>query len=121
MIESTTIGILAVGVLALTAGVAVRGILTDGTRTAYASLKSKVAQWASHDVAVVEKVYRSSPKKARLTEIIERRPPVDRATLRDLTVTLIEALKADACRGSIGVSIRKLDEMLDQLKALHLT
>ena len=117
MAGSTTIGYLAVKVLAMTAEVALKGILGKSTRKAYANLRGKIAQWADGDVAVMEKMYTSFTRKAHIAKVIEQQSATDQASIKDLTAALIEALKRDVRRGSIGISIRRLEAMHEQLRA----
>ena len=118
MIGSVTVGSLAATVLSMTAEAALRGILGESTRRAYANLKERIAQWANGDVGISERMYMSSVRKALVAKVIEQRSQADQASIRDLTAALIEALKRDAQQGSVGVSLRRLDAMQEQLRAV---
>ncbi len=118
MISSLTIGSLAATVLAMTAEASPRGILGETTRGAYAALKTRIAQWASRDVAILERMYASWTRKDHIAKIIEQQPPADQASIKDLTSALLEGLKQDVLRGSVGISIRRLEVMHQQLMAV---
>lgn len=118
MIGSVTVGSLAATALSMTAEAALRGILGESTRTAYANLKERIAQWVNGDVGILERTDMSSVRKALVAKIIEQRSQADQVRIRDLTAALIEALKRDAQRGSVGISLRRLDAMQEQLRAV---
>jgi hypothetical protein len=121
MIGSLTIGSFAVMALSMTAEAAAKGILGKASRNTYASLKEKISQWADCDFTILEKMYTSWTRKAHIAKVIEQRPPVDQAHIRDLTAALIEALKRDVRRGSVGISLRRLEAMQEQLMAVSVT
>ena len=115
MIGSVTVGSLAVTVLAMTADVALKGILGE-YQTGIREPEREIALWAN--VAILEKMYTSSVRKAHVATVIEQRSQADQASIRDLTAALIEALKRDVQQGSVGISLRRLEAMQEQLRAI---
>jgi hypothetical protein len=115
MSNSATIGSLAVLLLTMVAEAAPRGILGQSTRSAYSNLKEKIAQWANSDGAFLEQRQALATRSARIASTIEQQPPEEQAKVKNLSVALIEALKTDALRGSLGISLRRLETIHAQL------
>jgi len=115
MSSSVTIGSVAVLALTMVAEAAPRGILGEGTRRAYSNLKAKIAEWINSDGAFLEQRLALVAWRARIAKAIEQQSPEEQANVRTLVVDLIEALKKDALRGSLGISIRRLDAIHAQL------
>jgi hypothetical protein len=115
MSNSATIGSLAVLLLTMVAEAAPRGILGQGTRSAYSNLKEKIAQWTNSDGAFLEQRQALATRSARIASTIEQQPPEEQANVKNLSVALIEALKTDALRGSLGISLRRLQTIHAQL------
>jgi hypothetical protein len=115
MTYSVTIGSLAVLALTLAADSARRGILGERTRTAYVTLKDKIAQWANVNGAILEHRYAPAIPSARIAIAIERQSMEDQLTVKKLAAALIDALKTDVIQGSLGISIRKLEALQAQL------
>jgi len=115
MSNSVTIGSLAVLLLTMVAEAAPRGILGEGTRSAYSNLKEKIALWINSDGAFLEQRHALAARRARIASTIEQQSPEEQASVRSLAVALIEALKKDALRGSLGISIRRLETIHAQL------
>jgi len=115
MTDSVTIGSLAVLALTLAADSARRGILGEGTRTAYVTLKEKITQWANIHGAILEDRYALAIPSAKIARTIERQSKEDQLTVKKLAAALIDALKKDVTQGSLGISIRKLEALQAQL------
>ena len=75
---------------------------------------SAVGQWRCRDF---REMYTSSVRKTLVATVIEQRSQADQASIRDLTAALIELLKRDAQQGSLGISLRRLEAMQEQLRA----
>ncbi len=117
MDSATTIGFLIVTLLALASEAAKRGMLGERTRLACSRLKEKIADWSNSDVAVFDEVYISDARRRRVMDAIELRPSDDRATIRGMARALAESLRQDVQRGSLGISLRRLDQIDAQLSA----
>lgn len=115
MTSQSTIGILIVSVLALASEAAKRGILGERTRIAYGGLREKIAAWSNSDATILDVVYLSDSRKRRIIDAIEIRPNDDRVTIKSMASALVESLKEDVRRGSLGISLRRLEEIHDQL------
>jgi hypothetical protein len=118
MSGGTTVGIVSLTLLSLAAEAAKRGILGERTRLAYGRLKEKIAAWANSDAAVLDEVYLPDSRRRRIVEAIELRPSDDRVTVRSMARALTESLRQDVLRGSLGISLRRLEEIDAQLEAL---
>jgi hypothetical protein len=112
----TTIGLHTVTLLALASESAKRGILGERTRSAYARLREKVAAWANSDAAALEEVHIPDLLRSRIIDTIEVRPKDDRLAIRNMASALAQSLRDDVRRGSLGFSLRRLEEIDGQLK-----
>ncbi len=113
MTGTMTIGALAAALLALAAEAAQRGILGMATRRAYVNLKEKLAQ-LGQEAATSEF---STAWRLRLApDPVERSAPVEKENIKALALALLEALKNDVRRGSLGVSLQRLDAIRLQLE-----
>jgi hypothetical protein len=115
MTDSATISSLAVLALTLASDSAHRGILGEGTRAAYLTLKEKIAQWANINGAILERRFAPANPSAGTATTIERQSVEDQLTVKILAAALIDALKKDVIQGSLGISIRKLEALQTQL------
>ncbi len=118
MSGSATIGFLAISALALTSGAAKRGILGENTRVAYGLLEEKIADWANIDAAVLDELIMREARGTRIMSAIEAQSVDDRATIKNLASALVDSLRADVLRGSLGISLRRLEEIRAQLTAI---
>ncbi len=114
MTGTTTIGALAAALLALATEAAQRGILGMATRRAYINLKEKLAQIAQD--AISEQTLLSTSWRLRASDPIERSSPREKETIKELALALLEALKNDVRRGSLGLSLQRLDAMRMELE-----
>lgn len=121
MIGSLTLGSLAVTVLAMTAEAASKGILGESTQRAYMNLKVKITEWTNGDIAVLDRMYTSWTQRVHIAKAIEQRPPADQSSIKELTAALIEALKRDVRQGSVGINVRRLEAMQQQLISVVVT
>jgi hypothetical protein len=118
MRDQTTIGYLTLTLLGLTSEAGKRGILGDATRRAWARLKENVAAWSSNDAEVFDDLNMPASLRRRIIDAIELRSIDDRVTIRSLTGALAESLREDVLRGSLGISLRRLEQIDDQLRML---
>ncbi|GLI95364.1 hypothetical protein [Methylocystis echinoides] len=116
--RETTIGMLIVTLLALASEAAKRGILTEGTRLAYGRLKEKIVAWSDSDTSIFDEFYTRESGRRHIVDAIEVRPSDDRVTVRSMASALAELLRQDVLRGSLGISLRRLEEIDAQLKTL---
>ncbi len=113
-----TIGFVTVTLLSLVSEAAARGILGERTRLAYGRLKEKVAAWTSSDATIFEENFFPDLQRKRIIDAIELRPSDDRVTVKSLASALAESLRQDVLRGSLGISLRRLEEINAQLRLL---
>lgn len=114
---ATTIGFLTVTLLALASEAAKRGMLGERTRLACSRLKEKIVDWSNSDAAIFDEVYISDARRRWIMDAIELRPSDDRLTIRGMARALAESLRQDVQRGSLGISLRRLDQIDAQLRA----
>ncbi len=113
---ATTIGFLTVTLLALASEAAKRGMFGERTRLAYSRLKEEIADWSNSDVTVFDEIYISLARRRRIADTIELRPSDDRVTIRRMARALAESLRQDVQRGSLGISLRRLEQIEAQLR-----
>jgi hypothetical protein len=101
--EPITTGALAAAALSLGAKVADTAT-GEIVKDAYKALKAKLASWASHDVAELEKTPDSQPRQAVLAEIVDKRPSEDQQLVRELAETVIRHLKPKSEGGTVSAS-----------------
>ncbi len=118
MSGATTVGFVSLTLLSLASEAAKRGILGERTRLAYGWLKEKIAVWANSDATVFDEIYIPDSRRQRIIDAIESRPSDDRVTVRNMAQALADSLRQDALRGSLGISLRRLEEIDAQLSAL---
>jgi hypothetical protein len=118
MNDPVTIGTLAASALAMAMEALGKGVLGDDAKDAFYSLKDKIVQWASSDVAALETTPMSEARKAVVAEGIEQRSPEDEESVRVLAVALIEALARDVRKVPIGIDIGRLEAMRVQLEPI---
>ncbi len=114
----TTIGFVSLTLLSLAATAANRGILGERTRLAYGRLKEKIAEWANSDATIFDEIHIPDSRRRRIIDAIELRPSDDHLAARSMASILAEALRQDVLRGSLGISLRRLEEIDAQLRAL---
>ncbi|MEO1089196.1 MAG: hypothetical protein AAFX81_01075 [Pseudomonadota bacterium] len=102
MAEPISAGAMVASALAGAAGAAVKGVLTDAAKDAYAKLKGLLAGWASHNVADVEAKPDSSAQQAALAEKVDARPTEERDELRALAEALAARLAEASAAPRIG-------------------
>jgi hypothetical protein len=118
MSDSATIGFLAISALALASEAAKRGILGENTRIVYHRLEEKIAAWSNSDAAALADVYMPGARRRRLVSTIEALSPDDRVKIKSMASALVESLRADVLRGSLGISLRQLEELRVQLTTI---
>ncbi|CAJ0891853.1 hypothetical protein AMST5_04169 [freshwater sediment metagenome] len=114
----TTIGFVSLTLLSLASEAAERGILGERTRLAYVRLREKLAAWANSDATIFDETHMPDSRRRRIIDAIELCPTDDRGTVRSMARALAESLRQDVLRGSIGISLRRLEELDAQLRAL---
>jgi hypothetical protein len=115
---SATIGSLCVLALIIASDAANRGILGEKTWEAYLRLKEKVGQCIDDEESLLEQLGLSMTKRTRVSSAIEHKPPEFRTKIKTLASALIEALKADVLRGSLGISLRRLETIQADLQEI---
>jgi hypothetical protein len=118
MDNQATIGSLCIAVLSRASDAAGRGILTEKTRQAFATLAEKVKQCRGGGSPMLERLGSSLAERRRLSIAIEGEPVELKLGIRASAVALIDSMKSDALQGCLGVSLRKLDAMRSQLDAV---
>ncbi len=109
MSSSATIGSLSLLTLALALDASHRGILGKSSRNAYERLTEILRECIdADDDALLEQSRSKIAIRARLAMIVDQSFEY-RAKIKSLAKALVHALKADATRGSLGISLRKLD------------
>jgi hypothetical protein len=111
MTNGVTIGRLAALALAIAAEELGKGDLEEPTKDSYKSLKDKIAQWASGDVAALEGNPTSEARKAVVADVIERQSLDDQTSVRNLAAVLIKALEnahSDEAETDIGFYAKQL-------------
>lgn len=114
---SATIGSLSVMALTLTSEAASRGILGESSWNAYRRLREVIRECVGDDESLLERLPTSAAMSARISLAIEQSIEY-RARIKSLAAALIEALKGDVRRGSLGVSLRKLDVIQAHLEEI---
>jgi hypothetical protein len=104
---SSTIGSLVVLTLTLVSDAASRGMLTERSWRAHQSLKDTVVDCLGGDEPLLEDISAPSGARKRISIAIEQSFQ-HREEIKGLARSLIEALKSDVLRGSLGISLRKL-------------
>lgn len=102
--------------LVLASDASSRGILQENTRIAYAQLREKIRQCVDDD-SLLEQLGFSPKVRARISLAIEQSIE-QRAKIRILAYGLVAALKDDVLRGSIGISLNRLDTIATHLDEL---
>jgi hypothetical protein len=118
MDNQATIGSLCVAALTTASNAAGRGILTEKTRQAFATLAEKVKQCRGGGSPMLERLESSLAERRRLSIAIEGEPAELKLGIRASAVALIDSMKSDALQGCLGVSLRKLDAMHSQLETV---
>lgn len=108
MTGPTTIGSLSVMALALASDAATRGILQESTRVAYFQLRENIRQCVDEDDPLLEQLGLSPNIRARVSLAVEQSAE-QRGKVRTLARKLVAALKDDVLKGSIGISLRRLN------------
>jgi hypothetical protein len=112
---SSTIGSLAVLTLALVSEAASRGMLTERSWRAYQSLKETVVDCVGGDEPLIDELSSPTGPRKRISIAIEQSFQ-HRERIKSLARTLVEALKSDVLRGSLGISLRKLQVLQTYLE-----
>jgi hypothetical protein len=107
MTDQVTIGTLTATALSLSAESAGKGLVGQPAKEAYDSLKSRLAQWAAHDVAALEQMPSSKVRQAVMAEVIDRQPPTSQAEVRGLAEALVASVKASPIE-AVGLDIGRL-------------
>ena len=81
-------------------------------------MKEKIAGWANSDATIFDEIYIPNARRRRIIDAIELRPSDDRVTVRSMASVLAESLRQDVLRGTLGISLRRLEEIDAQLRAL---
>ncbi len=113
-----TIGFVSLTLLSLASTAAKRGILGERTRLAYGTLKETIAEWANSDATIFDEIYIQDSRRRQIIDAIELRPSDDQLTVRSMASVLAELLRQDVLRGSLGISLSRLEAIDAQLKAL---
>jgi hypothetical protein len=113
---STTIGSLSVLTLALASDAASRGMLGEAARIAYYRLSEMIRECIGEE-ALPEQLATPTPMRTRISLAIEQSYE-HRAKIRKAAAALIDALRADVRRGSLGISLRKLDVIKAHLEEI---
>src|ERR1700683_2031314 len=96
MTDPLMIGALAAEALAMAAEAVLKAGVGEAVKDAYKTLKEKIAQWASADVAALEKTPNSASRQGVIAEVVNQQSQQDRESLRPLIETLIASLKERA-------------------------
>lgn len=114
---TTTVGSLAALALALATDAASRGILGESTRAAYLNLREKIRQCVVDDELLAEQTDFSPTLRTRISSAVEQSIE-QRAKVKALAIALVEAMRADALQGSLGVSLRRLNVIETHLQEI---
>lgn len=118
MSGATTIGFVSLTLLSLVSTASRRGILGERTRLAYGRLRAQIADWADSDATIFDEIQMQDSRRRWIIDAIELRAKDDRVSVRSMATLLAEALRQDVLRGSLGISLRRLEEIDAQLRAL---
>lgn len=114
---ATTVGSLAALALTLATDAASRGILGASTRAVYLQLCEKIRQCVDDDELLLEHLGLSPTLRAQVSLAVEQSIE-QRARIKALSIALVEAMKADALQGSLGVSLRRLNAIQADLQEI---
>ncbi len=109
MSDSVTIGAMASLALGMASEAALKGVVGEGVKDAYKSLKHKIAHWASGDVEALEKNPSSVARRSVIAETIDELPDAEKISVKTLANALAEALKRSAAQGPIGIDVGALE------------